>query len=324
MSEPTYRDALWTAWQITKEHKFLFIFGLFATFVGQLGILDLIMKLGLVGSDAGPLPLWALLPSLGLGASYTIVGFTLQTWMLLAWLAVLVIGIIVVFTFVAVTCHGALIHAIGQFINHPRKEVAVDDAWHAGVQHFWRLFAIVLTKAAVMFLLALATGAAIVNAVAYATTWDAVLFLILFVLAVIVGMVISFVAVYAAGYVVIEEYGFVQSIRSGWELFREHWLVSVEVGLTVLLLNVLASIIALASLSLLFVPTMLLWLVASGVVSSLILFQLGSFIAVGLFVLLIATLGSSLTVFTTALWMDLFQHMHRRGMVSTIHKVFSK
>jgi hypothetical protein len=318
MHEPTYRDALRTAWNITKGHPFLIIFGLFAVFVGQLGLLDLVMKIGLVGTDSGFMPLWVILPALGTITSVSIVGITVQTWVLLAWLAAILVGFFLFLTYAAVISHGALIHATGQYVNHPKKHVSLSHAWHAGAIHFWRLFAITAIKKISLSLLGIATSIAILNAVSFASAWDIVLFIILFVLALIVGLVISFVAVYAAGYVVIEEYQLGDALRSGWELFKEHWLVSIEIGITVLVLNIVAACIAFASVPLLFIPTTLLWVTASQLSASLLLFQLGSFIAVGLFVLLLATLGSFLTVYTTALWMDLFQHMHKRGMVSRI------
>lgn len=324
MHEPTYREAMQTAWQITTKHKFLFIFGLFALFVGQLGLLDLVMKIGMVGSDSATLPLWAMLPALGGVGTVSIAGFTFHTWVLVAWLAAIMIGFGLLLTFVSVATHGALIHATGQYVNHPKQHVSIDDAWHTGVGHFWKLFGIVLIKKVVLGLLAFITGMAILNAVTYASGVDALLFIVLFVLALIVGLVVSFVAVYAAGYVVLEEYSVLEAIAAAWELFREHWLVSVEIGITVLVLNVVAAVLAIASLSLLFIPTILLWGVASSIASSLIIFQIGSFLAVGLFIFVIATIGAGMTVFTTALWMDLFQHMHRRGLVSRVVKHLSR
>ena len=318
MQEPTYRDALRTAWNITKGHPFLIIFGLLALFVGQLGLLDLVMKIGLVGSEGGSMPLWAILPALGGIGTISIVGFTVQTWVLIAWLTAIMVGFGLFFTFASVVSHGALIHATGQYVNHPRKHVSLGAAWHAGVSHFWRLFGIIALKKIALGLLGFSISIAILNAVSYASVWDAVLFVLLFVLALGVGMWISFIAIYAAGYVVIEQYSLRDALRAAWELCKEHWLVSIEIGLTVLVLNVLAAVVAFAALSLLFIPTLLLWMTASQLASSLILFQLGSFIAVGLFILLLATVGSLLTVYTTALWMDLFQHMHRRGMVSRL------
>lgn len=324
MHEPTYREAMRTAWQITTKHKLLFLFGIFAAFVGQLGILDLVMKIGLVGTDSAYVPLWAILPTLGIGSTVTIAALSIKTWVLLAWLGVIILGFVALLIFVSVSSHGALIHATGQYVNHPKKHVSFDVAWHAGTQHFWRLFLIVFVKVVSLTGLGIATVWGVVNAVEYATLGDMVLFILLFTLAVVVGLVISFVAVYAAGYVVLEEYSLGEALRSGWELFREHWLVSIEIGLTVLGLNVLVSLVAIASLALLFIPTVLIWLVASTLVSSFFLFQIGTILAIGIFILLIATLGAFLTVFTTALWMDLFQHMHRRGMISRVVRHLSR
>lgn len=318
MHEPTYRDAMRTAWQIITRHKFLFVFGLFATFVGQLGILDLLLKVGLAGTEHTYLPLWGVLPTFGAVSTISIIGFTVQTWVLIAWLATIFIGFGIFLTFVSVTSHGALIHATGQYVHHPKKHIGLGDAWHAGVRHFWRLLVVICIKQGALMFLGFVTSIAVLNAITYASALDAILFITLFVLSLVVGLITSFVAVYAEGYIVLEEYPVRDALRSGWELFKEHWLVSFEIGLTVLVLNILIALVAFASLAFLFIPTLLLWMTAASVASSIILFQIGSFVAIGTFILLIATLGAALTIFTTALWMDLFWHMHKRGLTSRV------
>jgi hypothetical protein len=322
MHEPTYREALTAAWHITWRHKFLWIFGIFAAFVGQFGLLDVITKMGFTGTDYAYFPLWAYgIEQFPLSALFSgSLGF--NTWLLLIWIGVLLLGFGILFFLVSVASHGSLVHATAQFSRHPKKHIDIDTAWHAGITHFWKLSVIIIFKMIALFLLSVGVGYAIINAVQFGNTWDVVLFLVLFILSLVVGMGISFVAIYAAGYVVMEEYSSVEAILAAWTLFKEHWLVSIEIGITVLVINVVISIIAIASVYILLFPTLLLWLAASGAVFSEVLLDIGTFLAIGMFIVFIATLGSILTVFSTTLWMYLFEHMHRQGIRSNILKFF--
>jgi len=150
-----------------------------------------------------------------------------------------------------------------------------------------------------------------------------VLFIVLFLLAAVVGLVVSFLMMYAAAYVVVEEYSPLIAIEAAWRLFLDHWLVSLEAGLILLLMNAVLAVFVLSTLCLIFLPTMFLWLIATSLMSS-ILYYVAIVIGCVFFILFIAFFGSVFNSFTTVVWTDLFMKMHRHGLVSHLARLFGK
>ena len=179
------------------------------------------------------------------------------------------------------------------------------------------MFFINALKKAVIVGLAIAISASAYNSLKDFTLGNALAFLATFILASVIGLALSFLAMYAAGYVVVEEYPLGPAISAAWRLFLDHWLVSVEVGLLVLLFNGLLAVLALAGIMVFFFPAVLIWFLAV-VANNPYLFTLGFVIAIVLFVAYIMLLASFFTVFTTAVWTHLFMKMHKVGVKSRV------
>ena len=141
---------------------------------------------------------------------------------------------------------------------------------------------------------------------------------IIFVLLSIIGMIMSFWVIYAAGYVVVEEYTFIKSLKAAWKLFLSHKLVSLEVGVILLACNVVLAAFVAGGLVLTVLEGILFWLVfnAMGVPG---LFVIGTVLLAGIFFLFIMFAQSIFTVFTTTTWTYLFMKMHKKGIRSRLH-----
>ncbi len=316
--EPTYLEALTYSWHQVRSHKLLWLYGLFAAFLGQVGLMDLAMKMGFASSTYALYPSWLALPSILRPSVISQLGFTLEGWTWLAFVIVTLLAFGVFFVFVAIVSQGALIASVAQ--STKRKAVPnVDKAWHTGVAHFWRLFFINVFKKISLVLLAVMIGWATLNAAVETTTsvGDMLMFFGVFILAVIVGLVVSFLAIYAAGYVVVEEYPLFTAIEEAWRLFLAHWLVSIEVGLVILFFNVLIGLVSFIALFVSILPTLVLWFVAIKM-GSYLLVSIALLIGLFIFALFIIFLGSIFTVYTTSAWTYLFMKMHKHGMASRI------
>jgi len=146
MHEPTYRQALSHSWKLAWHHKLIWIFGLFAAFLGQMGLLELLGSVSMHASSSSA--------TLGLGnltwikmlcAGELRVSLPITGWVWLVWLLVMFLGFGIFLIFVSVSSQGALIHASAQWA---KKDTLpdTDKSWHAGVQHFWPLFFINVFK----------------------------------------------------------------------------------------------------------------------------------------------------------------------------------
>ncbi|MFZ2189583.1 MAG: hypothetical protein WA057_04515 [Candidatus Magasanikiibacteriota bacterium] len=317
MKTPLYREAITHSWQLVWKHKMLWLFGLFAAFLGQMGLMDLLSNVGFASSDYALYPSWLAWPQL-LKSLYGNSGLSLpfEGWIWLIWLVVILLGLFIFFLFTAVVSQGALVYSSDKFFKS-KKLPSTSTAWHVGVKHFWRIFFLNLFKKVVMVLLAVVVGYGTWNFVVGASGWSVVLFLLIFLLAVLVGLVLSFLVIYAIGYIVIEEYSLRESLEAAWMLFVDHWLVSIEVGLLVLFLNIILGAVVFLGFWVLFLPVLAIWFF--GVVSgSAFLGVAGFFVGLSLFVLFIVWVGSIFSAFTTSIWTYLFVKMHREGLTSRI------
>lgn len=316
MHEPLYRQAVRHSWQLIWQHKSLWIFGLFAALWGQMGLLDLLGKITFSSSDYALYPHWLALPKL---LSYLEIGsysLTFDGWIWFFWLGAIMAGLCILGIFLSTASQGVLVYAAAESFSH-KKDVDISSAWQAGIKHFWRLLFLNIFKKSTMVMLAVFVGYGTYNYIAEESVSGFLLFLVIFLLAVLVGLVLSFLVLYAAGYVVVENYPLLRAVESSWRLFTRHWLVSVEVGLLVLFFNaVLVVLLALLFLVLLF-PVLLIWFVAA-LASNLSLFIVGLLISVFIFTLFIIFLGSIFMVFTTSLWMYVFTKMHKEGIASRL------
>jgi len=316
LKESTYRKALKASWQLAWHHKVLWIFGLFAAFLGQMGLLELITRVGLVGTKYASAPSWISWDFATMGALINTLSLSLQGWLLLIWFAVLFGGIGIFLTFVSVSSQGALIDSAAQFVEE-EKLPDPDTAWHSGVHHFWRLFFINLLKKGVLLVLSIVVSYAAIFAISSSPAVGVSVFTFVFLVSIFFGLIISFLSVYAACYVVVDENSLLESIKKGYKLFQNHWLVSIEIGVTILALNFLLIFLVVASMFLLFMPTLMLWLIAVTIVSEA-LYTVGVILATVIFLLFLAFIGSVFKVFTTSVWTYLFMKMHHHGLLSRI------
>lgn len=324
MREPTYRDALRHGWSIMIEHKVLWILGLFAALLGQMGILEIFTKVIVTAKYYTYYPFIAHFPAFAQG----FINF-LRDWNLpfdrgvwLVWLLVVMLAFGFLFLFVAVVSQGALIHCVAQFV-HGKFRLASHEAWHAGVDHFGRLLLLQIIKKIVIGLLVLFVGFSTYHFIITPSTIYTTLFAISLLLALFLGSIISLLVTYAAGYVVVEELHLKDALPAAWRLLKTHSLVSVEVAVIMLLVNMVVAILAMVAI-ILFRVELAFLAVLSLATNSFALWSIGSTFGALFLTGIFVVLGSFITVYSTAGWMYLFMKMHSHGLRPRVHLFFQK
>lgn len=316
-----YRESLHFSWRFLWEHKILWIFGLFAAFLGQMGITEFVGNILRSGNRYSTVGLVDIFSSLF--ALPSIVHFSFTGWALYGWLLIVLLVIFLGIGIVAIISQGALVHAVAQSgrKKDPVHRIHVGAAWHAGIHHFWRIAFVHIVKKLFVILFTCLVGFASATVVITGLLFDQILFILLFLFTVGIGIILYSLAVYAVGYIVVEEYGVIPAIRAAWKLFVDHWLVSLEIGCLLLLLNVFLLFLIffgflIVSFHGAFVWVFSLLLHSPEIIRSLLFLE--TFV---LFVFIIF-LGSTFTVFSTALWTHLFMHMHKHGIRSHVIRLF--
>ncbi len=325
MKEPRYIDALKAGWDLAWHHKSLWVFGFFATLLGQMGVVELLSKSTMGAARLYDPSVWVYLwhTFSGLSVGEMFAQFNPAQWMAFVWLLVLLIGLVMAFILVAVVSQGAIVHSTSRYIARRGKFEDSSTSWHASSKHVWKLLGLNILRKIVIVLFVIFVMWGTINALITPSGWDLLLFLFLFLLAVLMGMILSFLLIYAVGYVVIEEAGFIESMRKAWRLFTNHWLVSFEIGFILLILNIVVLVLLLAGLYILFLPSLFMWSIAATVGSGTI-FMIGLVIGLVLFMMYVVLIGTIFNVFTTATWTYLFTKMHKTGLVSHVVHLFRK
>lgn len=318
MHEPTYRDALKAGWQLAWRNKSLWVFGLFAAFLGQMGIIEIISKTSFAASGSQYYSLWRSSVNMLWDPSLWKVLFSVpfDQAVVVAWLLVMLVVLLVGFIAIAVISQGVLVHEAAKHIKHKRA-LERASSWDQGVNHFWRLLGLNVVKKLVLLFVMVFVGWGTVNALLNSSVFDRLLFLFLFLLATFVGMVVSLIVVYAAGYIIIEDYPLGRALESAWKLFWNHWLVSLEVGFIFLVLNVVLVVLAALGLYLFFLTIALFWMIGMAVNSTAVV-SAGVLVGMFVFGFFLLFIGSVFTVFTTSSWTFLFMKMHREGIASRV------
>lgn len=318
MKHILYRDALSHGFHFAWKHKSLWLFGLFAAFLGQIGLMPLLSAIGLTGSGYGGTTTVSYL-GMFLG-SIPFSDFTTLSSSIVAgtlWIGIMFFVVVLVFLALAVVSQGALIHAASKSLKLVRTQPQATKSWHVGATHFWKLFGLQLLKKGVLLL----CGAAVYFTTMYAVGTNSASWTltssVVFVLASIIGFILSFLLTYAACYVVVEEMSIGEAVEHAWQMVSTHWLVSIEVGVLLLASNFLLGLFAVFSFLVFFTPAFILLLI-SLIIGTKVLATLAAIVSLALFILFIVWIGSVFTVFSTTTWTYLFMKMHAHGVHSKI------
>lgn len=325
MKEPTYTNALRDSWRLTWNHKSLWPYGLFALLLGQMGITELLIKVGMASRTGEIGGMWkyiafALNPMNWIEL-YNATDKRADTIMWFIWMIVVLGALAIGVLFVSVVCQGAIIHAAAQYTKLKKGMPDEAKAWHVSVKHFWKLLGLTALRKLVLFLSALVVAWAAV----YAATWGGGanwVFLGTLAVTVFVGVVLSIVFMYAAGYVLEEEYGFWESIKAAFRLFHDHWFVSFEVGIILLFMNLAMLILLFVGLIYLFFLPILIGANVEPMSEGMQLIRTSAGIGYVLFGLYAVALFSIFTVYINTCWTYLFMKMHKHGLYSRIKHYF--
>ena len=238
-----YRPIFKKAWEITKQNRFLWIFGLFAALAGNGGIYEILFKgFGrIVGKG-----------DLASGSSWSWILQTLsfprlediyvRSPLFVSLLWVLFFAILVALAFLiwlVVTSRGALVASVKKIAS--RKKINLHEGWTEGKKYFWPVLGLnALSKAMTFGLLILIT----VPAMMYLTGQggnlglDLLLYILSFVVFTALALFISFMAIYASCFVIMENKPFVEAIRLSWKMFIKNWLISIEMALLLFLITI--------------------------------------------------------------------------------------
>jgi hypothetical protein len=311
MKEPTYSQAIAHAWKAVWKNHILWIFGLFAIFLGQFGFSDILGKMWSLSEGGWGDNAWSFMGYLSGwsdGGVWSVIG--------IIWAAGIVVCFLFAAIFLSATSQGALISYTSEWYkNNGYDNVA--KSWKKGLANFWRILGINIGRKIVLFVLIIGLGWTVKYLFLSGKIWENFVYAILMSVMLLVALFVSVISIYTTCYSVLDGKGLWSALKKSFALFGEHVFVSLEVGVLLMLMNfVLLAVIAAGSF-LAFIPSLLVWLVA-GLTNYTALITIGLFIGMALWIIFVAMAAAMFNAFTTSVWVYLFLKMHKEGIASRL------
>lgn len=319
----SYRFFLKQAWNITKRYRHLWFFGIFAALTAIGGEYQIIAQ-GLNSQPGGVfvsngfLMLYTLFnPSFYAGLGNLALANPAAFWSLLA-IFVLTLVLIAIMIYLAMVSEAALVEQSAQIIISKKKKekLSISDGITSGNHHFWRVLALNITNNVTIllsfFLISLPLVFLMIKDAGYLTF----IYLLLFLIFIPLSLSIALIVKYAIAARVLENKSFVASLEKGWKIFKNNWLVSLEMALILFLINFAVGIVTLTVLFLFFLPLLLL---------SMQLYA--PFLIALSFLLILAVMvvaASILNTFQIASWTGLYLHLLENKGRSKLERLFQR
>jgi len=314
-----YKDLITSAIKIVVHHKYLWFYGFFAVFLTNGILLQKIYS----NNNTGFAQNFQKLKGTGIfdfGIINNIIqlaktdpaGLALRMAVLLV---IVALGLFV--AWLAFVSQGALIKSVSDiYIN---KKSNFKTALKNGMNYFWPVFFFKIIEKTILLFLVATAGLTMFYSVIYENNFlIKISAIFLFLLSIIFIALVMLITRYAMSYSVINGRRFIDAVSLGFSLLKNNILMSIEMSLVILLINVILSFFALVLVSAAVIPFVFLISIfykmafLAGFTFILITGALSLFIIIGL-------VGAVLFVFNDSLWTIFFMNLSKETFVSRLH-----
>lgn len=320
-----YRNILGRAWKITWRYKYLWFFGLFAALLGNGGEYELLVR-GLNGETGEAIfPAWQSLSQTGIFSSQALdnIGELLNndpfSFVMLVGICLAILVLAGFLVWLTVVSQASLVNNAASYLAGKKGDFK--SGLRMGINSFWPVFGLnIINKVIILFAFVLIGLPIILTAAKSASASANILYVFAFIIFMAAALSLTFVIKYSIAYVVVKEQKFLEAVRSGWRLFVQNWLVSLEMAFVLFVINFLAGLALIAAVLILAVPFLF-----SAVLLYKLVFSLGfwfiAILAFILFITLIIVAGAILSTFQISSWTALFLELINKGGMSKIVRI---
>lgn len=317
-----YRSILKQALKISWHNKYLWFFGLFVALLGNTNEYEIIISGLNLEARQGFFPGLSQIAETGIFSSQALTGIgKIMTENPLALIVILIIGLIILALFafliwLIIVSQVALVDNSAKIITNKTKGLGIQSGVIGGIKNFWPVFGLNIISKLVIYLVFGLLSLSVITIIKP-------IYVIAFIIFIPIAMVFSFIIKYAIAYVVIRGSSFKDSIKQGFKLFTDNWLVSLEMAFLLFTITFLVGfvlIIVFGSLNTIFafltiafsklLPAFGFWIFI--VIRSLLIF------------LIVVFVGSILATWQIASWTGLFIKLIGRGGTSKIIRLIEK
>ncbi len=318
-----YRDIIRRAIKGAWSNKYFWFFGLFATFFTSSSLYGLFVNVLSGDITNSPFPIISRLSSLfNLDTLGNIGDLMTKDPVNVAIIMSIYISFILLFFFVAwlsTVSQGALVNNAA--LELTEKENNLKIGLNAGIEKFWPVFSLNLFLKFIFYLGFFVISLPFMMGVFQrASLSDNLIFSIIFVSFVSLAIVFSFIIKYSIAYIVLRKESFQGALKKGWELFKENWLISIEMAFLLSFIDFIVNLIIILLLTIIIVPFIFMAILLAGW-GSLFGFWTLMIIALILFLLIAALSRAIITAFQIVSWTDLFVVLTGQGGISKLQRI---
>jgi hypothetical protein len=322
-----YRQILKQAWFTTWQHKYLWFFGLFAALIGNGGELEIVFR-GSSGYERHPLEWWGEMINTGIFSWDSITNFA----KLLVTDPATMLMIIFVFSLLAIiggfllwlviTSQAAIINNSAE--DRFNKKHSLKEGVSVGIKRFWPVLWLNLLSKIITFALFIIISWPIFSSFFASKQFSYNLaYVLLFVVFIPISVVVAFMIKYSIAYTVIKSENFIVAIRKGFNMFKNNWVISIEMAFLLFAINFLAGLSLFILFLVLAVPFLFI-ILAFAKLTIYINFWFLMMSAAFLFIVVFAFAGAILSTFQISAWTNLFIELEGKGGISKITRLFER
>ncbi len=300
---PLYRQVLHDAWRLSLTHKHLWIFGFFATFIGFGGASEVL--LGAYDRLTSALPVAVsfqqtpLMMFPGFATMRAMVNLSPYPAISIAFFTVTAILLLAVFAYIISLSIGAMIYSVRKIERG--GEPTFSEGLKTGSITVGRVLTLNIGAKMAMWLSFAITGANLAHLLVNRDFLSMFFFLCSFVLFTILAVLISILSVYSTNSVVNNNLPIVPSLAEGLKILRNNWLISIEMAIILMVVNVGITVLTIAAAMILSVPLVFIFFVAA-IIKSGALMTLVMTVTVIVLVALLFVAVSFLTTLQASAW----------------------
>ena len=217
-------------------------------------------------------------------------------------------------------CQGALVYALGSMRRGDR--VSIRTALQFGVAALTQVGLLNVFSILSLFLIRFLAGYTLylILGLNQSASWFIYIFSFLVFLVVLFG--INIIQIFALNAMVLQGAPLMTAIKRGYDLFRKHWLITIETALLLLIANCLLGIVLSIVISILQYVASIFILTSAVVMHSYALYIFFIVLSWVAYTLCIFSIAAFIVQLQYATWILLYRKMGEGGIVAKLHRVY--
>jgi len=326
-----YREILKRAWKISWKNKILWFFGFFASLISFGAELKIFSRAFSQESGLKIINNIGLFIKTGIfskNALYNL-SYLIKTepWsaILLFLILIVTLAISLFFIWLATTSQISIIDAVKKINKENKEKINIKEQIKKSKNKFWPVLGMNVLIWLIINGVTLLISLLLVVIIIQNKSSLLAIYGLLFIIFIPIILFLSFMIKYAIAYIVIDGKKTSDALKSGWELFKKNWLISIEMSITLFFINILA-------MAIISIVVFLIFLVLAGIAMTTAIFIFSSqaffwgliSIAILIAVVLISLGSAIINTFQISAWTELFIKLKEEKTSSKLERIFSE